>query len=1184
MTSHIHDADGSQASDDEVMSVDRDVVSVSLGADDRTVDNISAPNVLGHSTSRPHGSHAAGDSQMQRYAAVGNEIDEGPVASDCNSPVGFSISKQDFLFGAEPPTRTALDKEFDTVRVGSKNLDDLISAVDAIRKDTSRMVSILTATELERGQVQPEPMSEDLAAAMRWLASDIRKQSALVKELSGSVAAANYQAHSPTQFGALGSLSAMLCDAKAQLECISPQVAPGQKMIRTDSGAILDPPAHIAVGGQLATHALKPNEEHLSSMGSCHEEGDQRGDENMGDCPRVSMSMPSIRNEVRGPLEGYEREASQLAASRIPPQSLLQAALRDVLESSLLDVEAEMSEWQELKRRSHVTDMSSATLDGCRPSHSGKTRTVELSQLNALEIPFEVQDSGWRAATCLLPTEARMVQTEPPLHEDASAYPADTGVGCADKVPVVEETVAHHDYRDFVDAHMEQRIRMAENVMSKGKSGEGCSSMDALQGPEDVCGADSSHRDEMRLLEQYMQLSTDMAHCLSKLPILASAVAASAPAKKVAPSTARPAAAGPLEGATERPCALEGSPAAGEHRRGGAVRKQFCSPQDRAAMAERLGKKYSASFCSPLHRVALAEKLAKKADHRSGIEVHELASQRASSSGGDHSPVPEGDCTLVGVQAFVERSTLPHNVQAAGSGVAVPGADLAAPPDAEATTGMRGQSSRGLEVLTPALCAEAHMLHAELQSVSSELAAATSDLTHFAQLSAFHSGIPPLSRTVAPPVPASCDDAHITGAQDCATQTEIVAETTPREHDGVNKRARQDEACTEGVMEGDPRDDSCLSASCPECAAEDHQIDGCHAKSPVSKMAVEMCSPVMAQEERGEHGAGERAPTALSGVGSADFLKAACLQHIAPSEESCTWRSADARSSGGVGVPRQGKQAMPLPYVEMAVQDLTMQVRAVADVQASLSQGNQLLLEKTDGLIEGLQRSLGKLDRGQDAIDGAVSELICHISGVRTTLDGLRRSASDAQIPPPAEPGHCPWTSNVGTQTPAHVQTQTEARAVWRQLAPVVDEHRDLSTVLVDTPPCVSHLRAVDSSAAASQGAAIRQGERPPSLSDLQGLIADLQHVATDIKQSHNRHVERVQSRRERLADEDTICGSVAHAATTASQPLDGKGGEDTNEMERVLRMLREKAARNGSPHDRDELDLSSFGPQGPAS
>ena len=149
------------------------------------------------------------------------------------------------------------------------------------------------------------------------------------------------------------------------------------------------------------------------------------------------------------------------------------------------------------------------------------------------------------------------------------------------------------------------------------------------------------------------------------------------------------------------------------------------------------------------------------------------------------------------------------------------------------------------------------------------------------------------------------------------------------------------------------------------------------------------------------------------------------------------------------------------------------------------------------------------------------------------------------------------------------------------RLAPPVDEHRDLSRPPVETPP--SLLRAADKWAAAPLRGAIRQAERAPSLRELEDLIAELQHVTTDIKQTHNKQVGRAQSWRERLEDASTMCGSDADAATTASQPRDGNGGEDTNEMQRLLRMLREKAARNGSPHGRDELDLSSFGPQGPA-
>ena len=1174
MTSHIED-DGSQVSgDDEVMLAARHVDGGAAGVD--LMEDSQRQN-----TARPHKGDAARDSEMQRYTTVENYADEDRGVEASDRAAGSRVPHESCGDDADMHPGRASGAGTDAVPLSSKALNDLVSALNGIRRDTSRMANMLTPAEPKGNMKCPLDIHGGNTAALRLLASGIRQQSQMVQQVSGSVVAASREGQYPNNVVALGSLSAMLSESQTLLESISLNLPLEQRVSRLDSRLVHS--AERSEERPLVTSMFRPSNEGpncgLMSMNH-HEKGQPC-------CDHFSVVSDAAQSCIPGShTEACERDVEG-APSRSPPQLLLQAALRDVLESSLLDVETEISEWQELHQHKRVTDLSSSTLDGRPPDHSRRGRKMELSEFNSLAIPFQGQGIG--SAVML-----RCAQAGDGSVLDSSlstSDAADANRGDATEVGMVEKT-SEKRYENFIDARSEQRVRLAGKLMSTGVVRKGLASMEragtemASKSLGEEFRARSADCNEKELLEQYVQLSAEMEACMLQLPVFASAIGASRNVKQIPPSASRNTT---LDGCSRPNNIGKDNRASGAHEHGFVNRQRFCSPKDRAAFAERLSKKRS--FCSPIDRIALAGRLAKIETSLQASMLHGLAHAQPipAPMNGVDGKTAHGDAALV----VDESASSGGDVALANEISVMTQAHTAVSEIQELDVCFSGGKSS-------ALCAEAQLLHTELQSVASELAVATRDLTDLVAMSSSApaessalQGSQAVAREICDISSKLCDCEHHSIVEERATQTATVSVASPRELVGLRPRARRTvttEIAVEGYVTETPGRDSCEAHGVPGFKQQ-QQTDECHATFPVSKVALQMCvqhsPPATVQDDSVSNHVCDAGHLSMAkhcdaGHSITYSVSPVCLQQGVPGADACCIRMpTDHRDCESQAVPPERDQDI-IPSVGMleSLQDLTKQIRAVADMQASVSHGNQLLLEKTDVLNEGVQRSLGQLSGGQSTIEGAVSALNSHISLMRDSLHDVGLGSTGGGAFPPRASGDGLPTCSAGTQThtPAHVQTQTEAESTERRF-PVERE--------VAQHPKRSRDFAVQENseeiAACTGGACFGGASMALPLTDLKELISELQRVTTEMKSSHVGQAQQLQSRGRRPAAVGVMRAGFDDevAIATTSDTDDGKRA--SKEMEDVLCMLRERRAISNSSHRGDELDLSSFGPRGPA-
>ncbi|MGB1602660.1 MAG: hypothetical protein ACPIOQ_58560, partial [Promethearchaeia archaeon] len=210
----------------------------------------------------------------------------------------------------------------------------------------------------------------------------------------------------------------------------------------------------------------------------------------------------------------------------------------------------------------------------------------------------------------------------------------------------------------------------------------------------------------------------------------------------------------------------------------------------------------------------------------------------------------------------------------------------------------------------------------------------------------------------------------------------------------------------------------------------------------------------------------------------------------------------------------------------------------MADMQASSSIGNQLLRETTDGLVDGVKEihlRLVELDKGQGSLHGAVEELNCQVSQVRTHLAGLQRAA--------AESGRAHETpSDPGDSAGAEIQVQTyEAPHQTGEAS---------SEALINLRQLIQELQDLTAAIKSSQSARLLPDADCPV------------HRESGPDPIHSHSLDRRQLGA-------AVCSASAHLETS-----------EVNEMREILSIFRLRLKASVS-NDATELDLSSF-PHGP--
>jgi len=1261
MTSHVEtaedDADVDGASVDGA-SVDGNDVSARgvRGAADLEEDRSDVPSETRAGIVQAAAMHAAAAVHVEQAAGQSAGDQDGEVATRQKVAIGGRYcglegvqeisSKQ---VACPPEASSAAEGAAEAQASGgvsqsSGDLQGLVAAVNGVRSDIGRMANLL-AGPLGNDRLRlPDRMDVADRAALRLLASDMKRQSALVQDLTSAVATASDGGPLPNHADMLKSLASLLSQTRSQLEDISPQFRLGQNI---DLSIELVPNTREALGeGTIleTERAVQPAEWLVEqNAGTTHAALEKIHAPLTSDIANrmqhgVAESVPCRSEKLR---DCSQAEANDEMSRKIPPQALLQAALRDVLESSLLDVEAQINEWQELHANILVTDTSSATLDDWKSPPTKSARMPTMGELVSVFISFDPPSA---------PSDS------PVSHSDEappSAVPAPRVSATRDQDNQDNQTVdarpllaaAGERYTNFVDAHAQDRAVLAEKVRDHKRH--------ARAGRDSLCAPTrQGASDDERMLEEYAQLSAELEElCTSKLPGIMSAVSI-ARSQMQPPASARLTAAPAVGGgdavslagvpSSEPSRVRRQAPPAQAHAR--PVGGKFCSPLQRAAMAERLANK-AATFCSPLDRAALAQQLAAKAGfppaHSSSPPASDdhRALECATADGQDTQPVSACEQSI-GESGKMMGSGGASAVHVARGGEEVP--ETHPPGESRSICAARCDMDEEMRAKVP-------MLQLELQSLQRELAAAAEDCSQLA----VHAQPWPVSasrsdtgtaQAVAPggdpkpqaPVhscpPPSCLQGKplpdVPPALPAACQLSATGAAASRRDAAVNTSVHEMVAVAAGGDEGrgfasDVVQDvvGSQAAVCDMALVDWQSVSsfGTDWQAPVAEEMIEMQENASCRLD-GRMGAvypGEQVVGLLReanrGVLDISRMVMQFSMHVSSSPISSECSAAGMGSGNGEassGLPPAARRAEAAPLastcavqqpnspkcagdvrpisprdteaaerpsvsaespqevygqVVASVESLAVNLRAVADLQASTSQGNQLLLEKTDLLLDGVKLGLGQLEQGQTSMTGAIFELNCQLSQVRTHLMGMRQSAASpdtvgaevsvhshlvdvdhVHLPRPAashrsERAQAQTQSHAQiqtqtqahshTQTPMHAETQTQelmshggedsAPSSWHK---VVDArtplHRHGATItahgnessgslpLSQSPQAYSLASDVGMRTAARLDETESTAQNAPALIDLREVIRELQNLTAEIKSTQQRQVQ----------------------------------------------------------------------------
>ena len=645
----------------------------------------------------------------------------------------------------------------------SSDFHSLVSAVNGVRGDISRMADILLSAQPEDDRLRvPQNLTVADKNALRLLASDMKRQSSIVHQLSMSVATASDGGPLPNQAELLKSLSSLLLQAKWQLECISPHLQAGE-----NAAPPMTEPAHMAA----RDFAAHPNHWFSNAANSAVPVAETHGQQWPVVTQQKDGLLHGLQNVTLHVVSSNENEnihqngddANEIGlvrkcTSQDLPHALLQAALREVLESSLLDVDAQISEWQELKNHIPIVDTSSATLEDWKPAPLTHSRAPEIGDLSSVYISFEPLKAASAPCTqSMSPATHDMPHTNPTENMSKASHAGFVAGGNSGGHSRAVESTNHEAvpavgerYNDFVDARMQYRVMLAENLRLKTIAQTAARApVTSESSSHDASGVEGGMPCENRLLEEYMQLSAEMEECMSQLPLVMLAVSNSRATNKPPSATIpdqTPAGLDTMKDSIARNKSVAGSGTPAVNFNARTAHGRFCSSQDRAAMAEKLAKRDV--FCSPLDRVALAQRLAAKAalaelpttslsppvSFPSQLDIHQQPrhQQHVSSTSIDSSPddrltlevntlldktsVVVFDCNVQKVQCMHDEAEEAHVLH------------TRACTQVPAPLNVGAMASARLEI-DGQIRANTEMLHAQLERVTLELSAASSDVS-----------------------------------------------------------------------------------------------------------------------------------------------------------------------------------------------------------------------------------------------------------------------------------------------------------------------------------------------------------------------------------------------------------------------------------------------------------------------
>ena len=983
-------------------------------------------------------SSVSGDDDVLR--ATDSAAVESPftlaAATDCDNDADMVAPDGDCLI-------TGFSEAFSGAN--GKVLSSLVSAVRGIQTDIRLMANILLAEKAARGDRgecgEQTRITGDNCVALRELVADMKKKGSLVHELSASVVSENSGRRSPEQMTILDTLTSLVCKAQSELETICPQ-------LQFEMGSAVANPDQVApvamVPYQSAMHSPLDNEltvppfkegRHTSlSQPASDEERDIDAEVlslqkyyrdtiarevcgNTIDAEQThEQGILGLRaNNLESPSEQQsEFPPSQMSESSIP-SSLLQAALRDVLESSLLDVEAQINEWKELKE--HMVDITAATLDGSRlcPSKmsipSTNALALKMGEFTSTFVPFDAQPSQHELLHAANEGDVFFDDQRPTLCSTSSEQQD------CDNVPKMKP--AGDRYKDFADTFIQKRITLAETIRLKTKvdttAGEGDLKVWKFDLPS-APDVDIRQEDEPQLIEEYARLNAEMEGMCRSLPGLLSAMSASGmnthPNFDRESIQRRQAFADivPHSSPDLLPQSTRQAPASIAHVT--STPHSVCLLQSRVAMAKRLSE--TPSYCSSSDRIALAQKLAGKAsppDSKLSLDSFPLLEQQQLSDDTHH--------TLT-------------EATAASMSMAVNAAKFKEQCDPCMWADMQ-KVDRELQ-------AKAQLLQTELQAVMQDLAVATKDLQTLST----------------PQLSSSLGNVDLSGSSeiDLAHQAEahnIVSQTPAAcvHEAGVNTSdlnmvdvgvgvSHLNSAADSSFVSDSPGDNSVLDSigTQVEAAEAIYEADAIYEAAAPPCIALPCSSASLSQVPH--------------------HIRLHKASHVETGPDV----GGDIPDHDQVLVQGGGKEQMSNIECDVILETLDglsgqfgVVSSFMADMQASSSIGNQLLRETTDGLVDGVKEihlRLVELDKGQGSLHGAGEELNCQVSQVRTHLAGLQRAAAESgrAHETPSDPG-----DSAGAEIPVRTyeaphQTGEASSEALINLRQLIQELQDLTAAI----------------------------------------------------------------------------------------------------------------------------------------
>jgi hypothetical protein len=1027
MTSHIDQADVDAIDDETNSSDDEDcgaLPDMAAKMHDLHLQAVPSGSML------VRGSHADWGRPSEDICCMDDKIQElaGSADNEKIEQWRTHLCKAADVFRSALGNDAGLRSAVQEAPVSEIEFSGLAATVHELKLDIGRIANHLLSMQPQDVKCPNSgTLTTDKRAQIFHVESDMRKQVSLVQELSASIASAIDSGSLSYQMQIVQTLCSLLIQVHSQLESFCRQLHPdplNSHRCEVDPIYLKQADYELPIRAQAALPSPPSSKKDVAEPPLHHK------------CTDVSDQVYRQQDGIVKDFQcGAVENNQSCAIDRLPTcpsKALLQAALRDVLESSLLEVEAQICEWQDFKEQIHVTDTTAVTLENWQPASA--TSSLKMGELSSMSIQFDKHVKNVTLSVSRVENE----QCHAALRVEAAE-----GQHIQEAEHVNRIGLAKERYEHFIDRHLQHRVNLAENLrLMNGRAPVVAGARKDSNSYCNTCNSSATSQDEESVLlkKEHAQLSAELEDLYMLVPFFASV--ANLKQTQNPPVRNRTVDTTPsiLPTKVRSDVGHDVHHAEPVQTRDRSTPQRFCSSEDRLAMAKKLAQK--SSFCSSVDCIALVQKLAEQtvtpqAPTRQIYHVprnftcNDQADACASDAG-----LAENDILCEDIQGNIDNS---EKIS-----------------DAET---LRGRSLLLIqEKIDLDLLAKAEMLQSELQSVALDLAAAAQDFAVSSQCCRADNA----SKT---PVRAVCllDSASQTHATDlipgpCATQVNMAHVETIGIGVGLD----------EGILASHSSQGEALQAECqsevsdgcfpgmekpePEEALEWNGTHECQIGQEVqerngdavsaelfemfqgvveiSKMAMQLslqlssssttlresgakCSKKEFFDDEETFAIGDRSlvgplaidQTSMQSERGTEALSSASANY---GEDECSSENqycegikllASTASNAKSHEVCQCNASQVKALVE-EIEALTHRVCAIAEMQASVSHSNMLSHEKMDGLFNGVHSRLSNLEKNHGAMDGAVTELNLQVSHVRAQVVRLTHDSVSSEAMP----------------------------------------------------------------------------------------------------------------------------------------------------------------------------------------